>query len=77
MPSTEEPSTEEPSTEAPSTEEPSTEEPSTEAPSVEDTTSEADTDTQAPANGDSMMLGAFAAVAILAGAAVVITKKRK
>ena len=76
-PSTEEPSTEEPSTEEPSTEEPSTEEPSTEAPSVEDTTSEADTDTQAPANGDSMMLGAFAAVAILAGAAVVITKKRK
>ena len=76
-PSTEEPSTEEPSTEEPSAEEPSTEEPSTEAPSVEDTTSEADTDTQAPANGDSMMLGAFAAVAILAGAAVVITKKRK
>lgn len=76
-PSTEEPSTEEPSTEEPSTEAPSTEEPSTEAPSVEDTTSEADTDTQAPANGDSMMLGAFAAVAILAGAAVVITKKRK
>ena len=76
-PSTEDPSTEAPSTEEPSTEAPSTEEPSTEAPSVEDTTSEADTDTQAPANGDSMMLGAFAAVAILAGAAVVITKKRK
>lgn len=30
-----------------------------------------------PANGDSMMIGAFAAVAILAGAALVITKKRK
>ncbi len=30
-----------------------------------------------PANGDSMMIGAFAAVAILAGAALIITKKRK
>ena len=30
-----------------------------------------------PANGDSMMIGAFAAVAVLAGAALVITKKRK
>lgn len=30
-----------------------------------------------PANGDTMMIGAFAAVAVLAGAALVITKKRK
>lgn len=30
-----------------------------------------------PANGDSMMIGAFAAVAMLAGAALVITKKKK
>ena len=90
-PSTEEPSTEDPSTEEPSTEEPSTEDPSTEAPATEDTATEApateapaaeDTagetsDTQAPANGDNLMLGAFAAIAVLAGAAVVITKKRK
>lgn len=30
-----------------------------------------------PANGDTMMIGAFAAVAVLAGAALIITKKRK
>lgn len=30
-----------------------------------------------PANGDTMIIGAFAAVAVLAGAALVITKKRK
>ena len=30
-----------------------------------------------PANGDSRMIGAFAAAAILAGAALIITKKRK
>ena len=59
--------TKDPSTEAPSTEDPATEAPATDAPSTE----------EAPANGDSMMLGALAAMAVLAGAAVVITKKRK
>lgn len=68
---------EDPSTEAPATEDPSTEAPATEAPAAEDTTADATSDTQAPANGDNLMLGAFAAIAVLAGAAVVITKKRK
>ena len=73
----EDPSTEAPATEAPATEDPSTEAPATEAPAAEDTTADATSDTQAPANGDNLMLGAFAAIAVLAGAAVVITKKRK
>lgn len=34
-------------------------------------------DVTPPANGDTMMIGAFAAVAALAGAALIITKKRK
>lgn len=34
-------------------------------------------DVTPPANGDTMMIGAFAAVAVLAGAALIITKKRK
>ena len=34
-------------------------------------------DVTPPANGDTMMIGAFAAVAMLAGAALIITKKRK
>lgn len=54
-------------TTAEATEAPATEAPATEAPSTE----------EAPANGDTMMIGAFAAVAVLAGAALIITKKRK
>ena len=65
------------STEAPATEDPATEASATEAPAAEDTTADATSDVQAPANGDNLMLGAFAAIAVLAGAAVVITKKRK
>ena len=49
----------------------------TEAPEAEAPATEAPSTQEAPSNGDNLMLGAFAAVAILAGAAVVITKKRK
>ncbi len=90
-PSTEVPATEEPSTEVPATEEPSmeapaqrkhsTDVPSTQASSVDKTAVSASNagtaNTQAPANGDNLILGAFAAIAVISGAAIVITKKRK
>lgn len=90
-PQTEAPATEAPTTEAPATEAPATEAPTTEAPATEATTTEApataaanvaDTN-NAPAsdkgNADTGVEGVaiVAALAVLAGGAVVIAKKRK
>lgn len=54
--------------------------PQTEEPTDPETPTDPGTDGDhptPPANGDTMMIGAFAAVAVLAGAALIITKKRK
>ena len=84
-PATEAPATEAPATEAPKTEAPKTEAPKTEAPKTEAPKTEAptkpnvkpvDTGDNVP-TGDNMALAAAASVVALAGAAFVITKKRK
>ena len=88
-PKTEAPKTEAPKTEAPKTEAPKTEAPKTEAPKTEAPKTEAPKTTVKPVNagdtqkdggtytGDNMALAAAASVVALAGAAFVITKKRK
>ncbi|MBE6790312.1 MAG: LPXTG cell wall anchor domain-containing protein [Ruminococcaceae bacterium] len=77
----EEPSTEEPTTEEPTTEEPTTEEPTTdEAPStpVEDEkTTAAGADDGDNKTGDTGVLALAAGVVALAGAAFVVSKKRR
>ena len=89
-PKTEAPKTEAPKTEAPKTEAPKTEAPKTEAPKTEAPKTEAAPTTVKPVDtgdstpnagdkptGDNMALAAAASVVALAGAAFVITKKRK
>lgn len=76
---TAEPTTEEPTTAEPTTAEPTTAEPTTEeAPSTpdEETTAKGETD-KGPATGDTGVLAIAAGVVALAGAAFVVSKKRK
>jgi len=75
---TAEPTTEEPTTEEPTTAEPTTAETTTEeAPSTpEETTAKGETD-KGPATGDTGVLAIAAGVVALAGAAFVVSKKRK
>lgn len=82
-PATEAPATEAPATEAPATEEPATEAPATEAPAADTTaapTGDANnTSASDKGNADTGVEGVavVAALAVLAGGAVVIAKKRK
>ena len=78
-PTTAEPTTAEPTTAEPTTAEPTTAEPTTEeAPSTpdEETTAKGETD-NGPATGDTGVLAIAAGVVALAGAAFVVSKKRK
>ncbi len=78
-PTTAEPTTAEPTTAEPTTAEPTTAEPTTEeAPSTpdEETTAKGETD-KGPAAGDTGVLAIAAGVVALAGAAFVVSKKRK
>ena len=72
-PSTSDPSTSDPSTSDPSTSDPSTSDPSTSDPSTSDPASKPDGDNDNPNSG--LALAVFPA--IVAGAAVVVAKKRK
>ncbi len=89
-PATEAPATEAPATEAPATEAPATEAPATDAPAtrpVEDGDDDCDKpgipnkpgrpNHNHPNTGDSAVLAAAAGVVLLAGAAFVVSKKRK